>query len=219
MPWPTGNFVAQGLVLVSLKGFIHQQLAVNTFWFVLPGELGNIDWPAKLQELATTVLQCAITNLLPGLSSEFALNTCTARRMDVAEKLEAFAVPPANSVGALGEALPSTNAVVCSLRTPFLGKSRRGRVYIAGAPEGTQAISQVGGVTPVQLAAFFACLLTNFKWDTGSEDFKWVVYSRKTGYTPPSTYTMELQDFAPVSNVLVRSVLGTQRSRRIGSGA
>lgn len=218
MPWPIATNFA-GLMQATIKGRLHGQETNNVLWFVHPGELANPDWPAILLQLAQDILECAVTQLLPGLTSDFRLVSVVAKRMDVADKIEAVAQPPANTVGALGEGLPSTNAGVISLKTPYVGKSTRGRIYVAGLAEGTHAQSIHSGATNAALVAFALCLAGKFKYDTGTSDEQWVIFSRKRGYTPPSTYALNDNTVSPVTTTQVREVVGTMRSRRVGSGS
>lgn len=197
---------------------LHGQLCNNTMWFTLAGELGDIDWNAKLQELAQAVVECAVTHLLPGLSSQATFDNVTATLMSVPDKIQHIEPFPANSAGALGESLPVQSAATVTFYTPYSGKQRRGGNRVAGVPEANHAQSILSGTPIAAIAAFFACLLTKFKWDTGTEDFDWIVYSRKAGFTSPSTYNFGLDAIAPVTTVVTRTVVGSQNTRKLGRG-
>lgn len=218
MPWPT-TYNSQGIFMVSLEGRIHGQQTVNTFWFSQPGELGTVDWPPILLAAATAVLECAVTTLLPGLSSQWEITGCRAKLMSAADKQEVFVPAAANSVGALGESLPSYCSIVIQWRTPYTGKSRRGRTGFAGVPEANQALSIASGVPVTQVAAFVACLLGKFHFTNGTETPDFIIYSRKLGFVAPSTYNAELTMFAPVASGAVRTDLGTVNSRKLRRGA
>lgn len=219
MPWPT-TYNAQGLVQTTIKGRLHGQVTNNVLWFTVPGELGTPDWPTLLANVAADIAACIITTLLPGVSSQWEFTGISAKLMSVPDKIEHQYVAPANSIGALGESLPSHVAATVTLYTPYTGDTRRGGMRIAGIPESAQALSAMSGVPVTQLAAFVACMLGKFKYDTGSNaNADWVIFSRKTGYTAPSTYSAAIGNIAPVVNGVVRTNLGSQNSRKLNRGA
>lgn len=218
MPWPTQtNF--QGGVRAVIEGRIHGQTTNNVLWFVLPGELGDVDWPAKLAALGAAIIACVVEQLLPGLSSDYVLTGVRCTLMTDPARPEWLTTPTGGNAGGLAEALPSTCAAVISVRTPYAGKSNRGRHYLAGIPEANHAQSLMSGPPLAAVVAFLACMLGKFKFNDGTEEFRWVVFSSKKGYTAPSTYAFTNETTSPVTNVLARTVVGTVRRRRIGSGA
>lgn len=218
MAWPI-SFTSAGLMKVTIEGRIHGSVTNNVLWFVRPSELGTPDWPAILTALGTAVVACVVDNLLAGLSSQWTFEGVRVTLMSDAAKQEQFVAAPANSAGALAEALPATDAVVVSLKTPYKGKSYRGRFYVAGAPEANHAQSLISGTTLTQVTAFLTCLLTKFKYPSGTDTNRLVVFSRTMGYTAPSTYVGNANTTSPVTDGVVRNVLGTMRSRRVGRGS
>lgn len=218
MPWPVGNYTAQGGVQVVINYHLHGQLCNNTLWFTRGGELGEIDWPAELLALAQAIVECAVTHLLPGLSSQATFDNVTATLMSATDKIQHVEPFPANSAGALGESLPVQSAATVTFYTPYSGKQRRGGNRVAGIPEANHAQSILSGVPIAAIAAFYACLLTKFKFDVGTFDFDWIVYSRKAGFSAPSTYNFGLDAIAPVTQVITRTVVGSQNTRKLGRG-
>lgn len=219
MPWPTEGYTSQGLVRATIQGKLHGQVINNVLWFSLAGELGTIDWPAKLTELAQAIINCVVTTLLPGLSSQYALESVTAALLSTADKIQIVVPAPANSVGGLGESLPAQAAATVTLYTPYGGHSRRGGMRIAGIPEANHALSVLSGPPIEAIAAFLACMLTNFKFDGTASKFDWIIYSRKLGFVKPSTCNLTLDTMAPVTNTVVRTTCGSQNSRKLGRGA
>lgn len=218
MPWPT-TYNNQGVVQATIKGTLHGQETNNVLWFSVPSELGTPDWPALLANLAADIISCVVTALLPGVSSQWAFTEVRTKLMSVADKIEVVTAAPANSVGALGESLPSHVAATVTLYTPYAGDTRRGGMRIAGIPESAQALSVMSGTPNTQIIAFIACMLGKFKYDTGTNtNFDWIIYSRKLGYTAPSTYSANINAIAPVRDGVLRTNLGSQNSRKLKRG-
>lgn len=219
MPWPT-TYTSQGLVQAVIQGRLHGQVTNNVLWFTVPSELGTPDWPALLANLAADIISCVVSTLLPGVSSQWAFETVRTKLMSVPDKIEVVAEAPANSVGALGESLPSHVAATVTLYTPYADDKRRGGMRIAGIPEANQAQSVMSGTPNTQIIAFVACMLGKFKHDTGTNtNFDWVIFSRKLGYTPPSTYNGGINNIAPVVRGVLRTNLGSQNSRKLNRGS
>ena len=104
----------------------------------------------------------------------------------------------------LGEALPFQDAAVLSIRTGVPGRRYRGRMYIGPLTENYQASGVLSGAYITLLTAFGNAMLGAF--DT-LDQFAWVVWSEVGGFS------------TKVNGVLYRTVTGTVRRRRPGSGA
>jgi len=218
MPWPQSVFNFNGGAHVAIAYTLHGQQCINTLWFLHPGELGTPDWAEELRQLCLAIIECAVTHLLPGLSSQVTFTSVTATLHGagaVQQHVEPF---PANSVGALGESLPVQSAATVTFYSPFVGKSWRGGNRVAGVPEANHAQSILSGVPVAAILAFYACLLTKFKWDTRTENWAWVIFSRKHGFVSPSTYTLGEETTAPVVQTVVRDVVGSQNTRKLRRG-
>lgn len=219
MPWPTEGYVSHGLVRATINGRLHGQVINNVLWFSHAGELGNVDWPAALTQLAQDIIQCVVQSLLPGLSSQYTFESVACALLSTADKIQIVVPAPANSVGALGESLPAQAAATVTLYTPYSGHSRRGGMRIAGIPEANHAQSILSGPPLDAIAAFLLCMIGKFRYDNGTSDFDWIIYSRKLGFVKPSTYNLSLETLAPVTNTVVRTTCGSQNSRKLGRGA
>lgn len=218
MPWPNNVFNFDGGAHVSINYTLHGQQCVNTLWFLHPGELGTPDWNALLIALCQAIVECVITHLIPGLSSQVTFNNVTATLVGTNTPQQHVEPFPANTVGTLGESLPVQSACTVTFYTPFIGKSWRGGNRIAGVPEANHALSILSGPPVAAITAFFACLLTKFKWDTRTEEWAWVVFSRKLGFTSPNTYELSETTTAPVTNPVVREIVGSQNTRKLRRG-
>ncbi len=114
------------------------------------------------------------------------------------------------------EPMPPWLASVVSVRSAFAGRSYRGRFFVGGIYEGDQS----GG----NLVAGYLTLLENYVFELtdsygpagASPDFKLVVWSPKLKSVAGATC---LSSSSQVVGFLVRSVLGSMKSRRPGNGS
>jgi hypothetical protein len=116
--------------------------------------------------------------------------------------------------GSGGDPLPPQDACVFSLRTTLAGRSFRGRFYLPSLQETGQSSGKFDSSQLAILQAVAANLLAVFG-PTGT-DTKWqlVVISREAAGVPrvPPIGT-------PVTTILVRDIVYTQRRRTVGRGS
>lgn len=114
-------------------------------------------------------------------------------------------------------AMPPQVALVASLRTGIAGRSYRGRLYLAGLCEANnEGIPVAAAVSAIQ--TYFDDLVASIGSGGASSDYEWGVWSKKLGFTAPSTYNLAA-GWHPVTSVVVRSIWNTQRRRATGVGA
>jgi hypothetical protein len=217
MAWPVVATFGP-LFKLTVEGRIHGQVSNNVLWFHNMAELGADDVLAEMNDLADAFIPCVTDNLLAGLSQQWALERVRVQHMDTPNKQEIIVNAPPGSVGALGDAVPSTDAIDVSWRTPYTGKSHRGRSYMSGIPEANQLSSQIIGVTLVAAQNYAQAVIDNFGYPNGTNQRRFVIFSRKTGFVKPSTYTGGADNTTPVNRYIVDPVVATMRSRRVGRG-
>ena len=108
---------------------------------------------------------------------------------------------------ASGDSLPYTAAGVWSWRTAYAGRSYRGRSYIPEIPEAHQNKGVLSSTLLNAWTNYANDLLAAYGSGGSSADYELGVWSQKL-----STFTI-------FNDVLIRSLLGTQRRRRQGTGA
>lgn len=107
-------------------------------------------------------------------------------------------------------------AAVTSVRTASAGRSRRGRFFIGGIYEGDQAGGNLTTTYLTAVTAYHTALMAAFGPSGTSGSFKLVVHSRKLAAVPGA----QCQDVSTlVTGLIARSVLGTMKSRKPGSGS
>jgi len=202
---------------VKVVGRIEGQITNNIFYF--SSATGDSDVELHL---ILVLAQCFVTQLLPVLSNQFALQELRWQKVYPTLGNEQVTIPPGTLTGGQGgfDALPSFVSVVSSVRTALGGRTHRGRFYLAGFPEASadqSILKNTGGIWDGYVA-FLACIVSHFVLGDPPPANGWQmqVFSRKVGgaHFPPSTATA----FTPVTNINPTTLLGTTRSRRIGHG-
>jgi len=114
------------------------------------------------------------------------------------------------------ESLPSYCAAVLTLRSGFGGKSNRGRSYYAGVGEGFTAGSRLDGSTLTGLQNIGNQLLAIFGDASFNSPASYCIFSRKLGTNEGGS--LNASGIRVVKQTIARSILGTQRHRKIGIG-
>jgi len=202
---------------VVIEGRTEGQITDNVFHFECVGADSDV-----LTHLILVFIQCFIDNVLPVLSSSWALERVRWKRVSPTLGVEQVSVPVgAGAGGGNAAALPSYAAAVISKKTLTGGRSFRGRTYIPGIPEDQTINSAIDISKPLWagLLAFAACVIANFVHPDpagGSNIWDLIVFSRKiNGNALPylDGATTDVREYVPVQQ------LGTMRSRKVGRGS
>lgn len=213
MPIP----VAQNEVVQTLiQGRIEGQQCENVTYF--RAQAADTD---MLLGLLAKVATCMLA-MVPILNPSYTLEQIKGKIVSPAVGLEDVWVPdPTDTITgeAAGDGLPSYCAALISLRTLRPGRSGKGRMYIAGVPEGATTLSNIISGSPYHtaLAAFAACMLTTFaiKSVPAAGDYEWGIMSRKIGGVKPPFLAA---GFAGIVDARVKLDLSTMRTRKVGRG-
>lgn len=139
--------------------------------------------------------------------------------LNSAQTIEA---PSAAFASVVGEGLPSTNAAVLSLYTPYPGRRVHGRLYIPAVPESQSASSVLLSAHLSKLKDIGDALIA--KWgEVGTSPYFWMgIFSRKNGAVrqpgPPPFISYSPLSCVPITRVVANEVIGTQRHRKKGRG-
>lgn len=205
-----------GLVQVRIVGRMDGQETNNVLHFTAASAIDDIDL-----RIIQVLANCFITNLLPVLSSSWTLEAMRWKIVAPALGVEQISVPlGAGAGGGSAVALPSFASAVLSIRTSLGGRSRRGRMYIPGIPEGQTTNSSFDSALPLWagLIAFAACVAGAFipGDPPGSNAPAFGIYSRKLG---GATFPYNPVGFATMAAINPVSIIGTTRSRKVGRGS
>lgn len=201
---------------VRVKGFQEGQETNNVLHFVCSAASSDVD-----VHLIQKLIACFVTHLLPAWSNAWHLDTVVWKRVSPTLSPEFVSVPSGAAVGALStDSLPTFNAALISIRTAQGGRSRRGRMYLAGIPESATVKSQfdLAGLPWLAIVAFVACVVSEFieNGELGTDRFNLGIYSRKLG---GSTFPYTASAFTPAISMSPVALVATMRSRKVGRGS
>jgi hypothetical protein len=172
-PWNAG-------AVARIVGEMHGSQVINVIHFATNAQINDDDnLDDVLLELAQALLECAITTLLPAVSSDYRLIQCDAKRIHPVASDPIVATAPAGSVGELGVASASFIATLVNVRTGGGGKRGRGRMFLPPAGETETQQSQIDGPTMALVAAFLTCLAGKFLGANATTAWRLGVFSTK----------------------------------------
>lgn len=201
---------------VRLKGVMEGQETNNVLHFMCTTASSDTEL-----HLIKKLIDCIVTHLLPAWSNKWTLDTVVWKRVSPTLSPDFITVPDVAAIGALStDSLPTFNAALISIRTAQGGRSKRGRMFLAGIPESATTGSRfdLTNATWLAIIAFVACVVSAFieNEPIGSDQFKLGVYSRKLG---GSTFPYNAVGFTPAISLGAVALVATMRSRKIGHGS
>lgn len=201
---------------VRVKGFIEGQETNNVLHFKALTASTDVDL-----KLIQVLIQCFVEHLLPAWSNQWTLDTIVWKRVSPTLSPEFVSSATTGQIGALTtDSLPTFNAALVSIRTAEGGRSKRGRMFLAGIPESATLKSSfdLTGATWLAILAFVACLVDKFidNAELGSDRFILGVYSRKIG---GAAFPYGAAGFTPAVSLNPVSLVATMRSRKVGRGS
>jgi hypothetical protein len=201
---------------VSVVGRLDGQETRNVFHFMAANAVDDVEL-----RLILVLIACFREHLLPGLSNQWHLERVIWKMVNPTLGVEHVTVPdPAASGEITGDWYPSFTSILISIRSAFGGRSKRGRMYLAGIPEqGAQGSElQTAELTWTSVLAFAACLAEKFlQGDLPAiNTFQFQIYSRKLG---GSTFPYGNAGFTAASAFNPVQQISTTRSRKVGRGS
>lgn len=171
--------------------------------------------------LIQVLITCFITHILPVVTSSWNFEKVVWKRVSPTLGPELTSVPTGTTTGGgAAAALPSFASAVFSIRTHEGGRSKRGRMYLAGIPENATINSTLDPAHAfwAGLLAFALCIVENFipGDPVGSNSYGMVVYSRKIG---GAAFPYGLNGATQIHEIFPVSQIGTTRSRKVGRGS
>lgn len=179
-------------VEVEVRMQLAGQRIENTLYFSKSG-----GWDiASATTLGNDVLVWWATLYNQELANDLELIEVVVSDLDVVDSFQvSLPAPTPHPRGVnTSDALPSNVALCISFRTPFRGRSFRGRNYISGLPAG----SVVGNVVSTTVADAMQSAYETLPFSTTSAGGTWVVVSRFTDNAPRVTGVA-----TPITAVLV----------------
>lgn len=200
---------------IAYIGTWNNQQVVNVFHFKMKSGAEPIS-------TAATYLTTALYSLYKGkCSNQLTWNTVQGRKLSVPPEGFDYALPTPQVGSQTTTSQPMTHAVVVSLRTQYAGRSYRGRIYLPGLV--STYITQ-GNVTTSDrnaIQTYFDDMVAAVGASGSNADLQWGVWSRKLGEVRNSAghvTAYNLSAFTPITGTIVRTILGSMRTRMIGKG-
>lgn len=202
--------MAQGdIYQVRIRQQLHAQLVLNTLFF----RAETADGSAEL--LAESVDAFLTASWTTKVSSEVKFNFIEVQPIVPFGSVGFGRIPTRASGTAPVSAAPGTIARVLSLRSGLVGRSKNGRVYIAGAA----SAELVGGVwTAAELAqstSLAAEMLAVWGPNANTPTFRLGVWSRRLGGYGAVAAAV---GFAPVVSIRTSTIPGAMYSRKVSVG-
>jgi hypothetical protein len=164
------------------------------------------------EALIEALQECIVEALLDFVSSGWETEFLSAKKIAPTAGPEVeWLMSNQGEVGSAAE--PSFVAAVLSYHTAHAGRSGRGRSYVAGVPQASVVDGYLTESAIIALTTFVTCMVGKFI--SGTADFNLGVVSRKERAATPGTIA---NWFFPVTWIEMDTLLGTQRSRKIGRG-
>lgn len=206
---------------VTLKMRQESQQVLNVLHFRAETNVDDLE-----TRLLVALLTCLATILRPQAASTWQIVGASGKRVfpDVGPIFEVGPVDPDEVQGeAAGDSLPSFCAVCINIHSTRGGKKGRGRMFIAGIPEGASQGSAIPTTNPYWTAilAYLACVAGSFIHASDLDAPNTIslgVLSRSL-HKPDHTKPPYLADqFARATRLVANNLIKTQNSRKIGHG-
>lgn len=216
MPNAHGPF----LYFLSLNYTLHGQLCQNGFWFrETASSSPNPDPGVQSIDLVNTFLNTTFPVIRDFQNNQVHYKSIVAVTINPKNGPIAELPLEQNEGTQIDESLPSYCAAILSLRTGLGGRSNRGRLYIAGISESDSTDSQLTVDSLSRLQSIGTSLLTSFGGTEFTNNFRYVVWSRiRAGVVADGPAPQVGFASTPITQVIARRVLGTQKHRQIGHG-
>lgn len=204
-----------------IVGELDNQLTVTRLWF-----RGGTSSPASTVTAEIGGIRSGIvTSILPAYRN-FCSSLWHGNHLQIMEMTTTprVMIDEVISVSGIGDAqsLPSFCAGVLSIRTGFSGRTRAGRLFLPGIPDGGSLNSKLTGASFGQLQAFGTTLLNVFGPSGTNAYGRWGVFSRKLGVTrsagPPPSLSYSIAGWTQATEAIARFDVATMRKRKLGRG-
>lgn len=206
----------QVLVHLTLVQTLHAQTIQNGYYFSNRDLMNMNDGPNILAQLISHFTLFILPYLKQIQSQELVYRSMIASTLIPHNGPIAEQILETSQGDDTDESLPSYCAACVTLRTGFGGKSNRGRSYYSGIVATDCPDSRLNASLLTRVQNLGNQLVNTFGYLGGISPFMYVVYSRKIGDTEGGSPSW--LGITPIRQAIARSILCTQRHRKIGIG-
>jgi hypothetical protein len=201
---------------LTLVQNLHGQVIQNGFYFTNRDLFNDADTAAQLSLLISHFTLFILPQIKQIQSQECVYRALVANQVVPNDGPIVESVIETSQGDLADESLPSYCAAVLTLRSGFGGKSNRGRSYYSGIVETDTSGSRLSANLLTLVQNLGNQLISTFNDAAGINPFVYVIYSRKMGDSETGHPTAN--GIRVIRQAIARSVLGTQRHRKIGIG-
>jgi len=201
---------------LTLVQNLHGQTIQNGYYFTNRDGFNDADTAAQLGLLINHFTLFIMPHLKNMQSQELVYRALVANQIYPVNGLIVESVIETSQGNLADESLPSYCAAILTLRSGFGGSSNRGRSYYAGICETDTQGSRLSPDLLALLQNLGQQLVNTFGYAAGINPFVYVINSRKMG--SDESGSPNANGIRIIRQVIARSVLGTQRHRKIGIG-
>lgn len=170
----------------------------------------------RLVELATNIMECVVTTLLPALPSDWRLEKVSAQYIGPGGTDDVEVTPAAVAQGAQLNPTVSFGAQLVRVRTGGGGRKGRGRIFLPYPGEDAVTDSKLTAPQLVLLATFLACIAGKYLAPNGTEPFRIGVLSRVLAGVNSANAVAAFREAITLTPV---DVMATMHSRKISVGS
>lgn len=204
------------LVRLTTKGQLMNQSVQFGYTFGKAGVGTDIsdlvdDWNTNIIPLLTACTSSSVTWLT--VKADYCL-------AEAPEGIE-VAVPATPTGEIIGDCLPPFNSMLISIKSGLKGRRRRGRMFVAGVPEGGSSVGKISGAPLTGLEALGAGLTARYGLGgTFSTAWQGQIYSPADPdfVSKKGVHTRLTSVWTPVQNHVASEYVHSMVSRRIGRG-
>ena len=205
--------------VARIIGELHGQETVNVMHFATNSSVNDTTAIALLIALATAIMQCVETVLLPAVTSDWNVTKVEAQYIGTVianTTTDPIAVGPTGSgQGELGPTSVSFAAPLVNNRSGKKGRNGRGRWFFPPPGEADITNSTISDPQLTLFVQFLNCLLSKFRFPGATTDWRLGVYSRKLGGGVFGNFDAA---FSETVNLDISNKLAVIGRRRVGRG-
>lgn len=209
--------IPQTFAEVRVVGSLHGSDCVNVWHMGSDQVFVDFDqWEDALLALAIAMLQCAVEELLPAVTSDYRLVNVQAKMLHPNETDFFFATASPEDVGQLGPTSVSFASTLVNLRSGRDGRRGRGKKFLPPPGEANVQNSLVDEPTLVQIRQFLLCVATKFIGGGATSPWRVGVLSRTDLNGLGGSYQSAFRPLVSMNPVAAVAKLG---SRKVGHGS
>lgn len=177
----------------------------------------EIDPVPRLTTFAAAVLECFILHIVPIVTTDVRFSGCSVQQIWPTKGIEVEEQPDGDDgLGvAAGDRRSTFESMVVTKKANVGGRHGKGRIKLPAPPEGSATTDYLTAPQLTALAAFAACLVGKFVGANKTTDYQLALLQRQNANAPTALSAASVR---PVVHLTVEDLIGSQRTRKVGTG-